>query len=100
MTAKHTIKIDSSRGQPRVLRGASYLFRSPLAARSMSRSCTTNPGVQIFIAADGVEHSLEETARLIGISFQEVDRREKRAIERVQTCGSRELLRELALCLA
>ena len=52
------------------------------------------------LAADGVEHSLEETARLIGISFQEVDRREKRAIERVQTCGSRELLRELALCLA
>lgn len=54
-TTKHTIKIDSSRGQPRVLRGASYLFRSPLAARSMSRSCTTNPGVEIFIAADGVE---------------------------------------------
>ena len=52
------------------------------------------------LADDGVEHSLEETARLIGISFQEVDRREKRAIERVQACGSRELLRELALCLA
>ncbi len=52
------------------------------------------------LAADGVAHSLEETARLIGISFQEVDRREKRAIERVQSCGSRELLRELALCLA
>lgn len=67
--------------------------------------CLTDKQRQVIMLryglnADGVAHSLEETARLIGISFQEVDRREKRAIERVQTCGSRELLRELALCLA
>ncbi|MBI5688058.1 MAG: sigma-70 family RNA polymerase sigma factor [Verrucomicrobia bacterium] len=67
--------------------------------------CLTDKQRQVIVLryglnADGVAHSLEETARLIGISFQEVDRREKRAIERVQSCGSRELLRELALCLA
>ncbi|MCX6908894.1 MAG: sigma-70 family RNA polymerase sigma factor [Verrucomicrobia bacterium] len=67
--------------------------------------CLTDKQRQVIVLryglnASGVAHSLEETARLIGISFQEVDRREKRAIERVQTCGSRDLLRELALCLA
>ncbi|MCX6899260.1 MAG: sigma-70 family RNA polymerase sigma factor [Verrucomicrobia bacterium] len=67
--------------------------------------CLTDKQRQVIVLryglnVAGVAHSLEETARLIGISFQEVDRREKRAIERVQTCGSRELLRELALCLA
>lgn len=67
--------------------------------------CLTDKQRQVIVlryglSADGEAHSLEETARLIGISFQEVDRREKRAIERVQSCGSRELLCELALCLA
>lgn len=67
--------------------------------------CLTDKQRQVIVLrygfnTAGVAYSLEETARLIGISFQEVDRREKRAIERVQTCGSRELLRELALCLA
>ena len=68
-------------------------------------ACLTEKQRQVIalrygLNTNGVAHSLEETARLIGVSFQEVDRREKRAIERVQTCGSRELLRELALCLA
>ncbi|MBM3889466.1 MAG: sigma-70 family RNA polymerase sigma factor [Verrucomicrobia bacterium] len=49
---------------------------------------------------DGVAHSLNETARIIGISFQEVDRREKRALRRVHDCGSPQVLRELALCFA
>jgi RNA polymerase sigma factor (sigma-70 family) len=49
---------------------------------------------------DGMAHSLDETARIIGVSFQEVDRREKRALRRVHDCGSPQVLRELALCLA
>ncbi|MCX7823983.1 MAG: sigma-70 family RNA polymerase sigma factor [Verrucomicrobiae bacterium] len=49
---------------------------------------------------DGVAHTLSETARIIGVSFQEVDRREKRALRRVHDCGSPQILRELALCFA
>lgn len=67
--------------------------------------CLTDKQRQVIVlryglGPDGVAHSLAEAARIMGVSFQEVSRREKRALERVQHCGSRELLRELSLCLA
>lgn len=66
--------------------------------------CLTDKQRQVIVlryglGPDGVEHSLEDAARIIGVSFQEVDRREKRALERVHSRGSPALLRELALCL-
>ncbi|MBI5396982.1 MAG: sigma-70 family RNA polymerase sigma factor [Verrucomicrobia bacterium] len=66
--------------------------------------CLTDKQRQVIVlryglGPDGIEHSLEDAARIIGVSFQEVDRREKRAFERVHSRGSPALLRELALCL-
>lgn len=66
--------------------------------------CLTEKQRQVIVlryglGPDGIEHSLEDAARIIGVSFQEVDRREKRALERVHSRGSPALLRELALRL-
>jgi len=66
--------------------------------------CLTEKQRQVIVlrygfGPDGIEHSLKDAARIIGVSFQEVDRREKRALQRVQSRGSPALLRELAACL-
>ena len=75
----------------------------PLLCRLMN--CLTDKQREVLVlryglGPDGVACSLQEAARIIGISFQEVDKREKRALERVAACGSPALLRELSLCLA
>ncbi len=105
------VALDAPPSERPILRDASFEHPAETITRRELRpllfrlfECVTDKQRQVImlrygLGPDGVAHTLEDAARVIGVSFQEVDRREKRALERVQSRGSPALLRELALCL-